>query len=88
MGDQAVDQACDRGFAAAAFAAEHGKLAALDLKLNVPNTTGMLCFFSIREGHMVNLYHPLTPLPKAICGWSRNRAKQAAQNSAAIRSCA
>ena len=87
MGDQAVDQACDRGFSAAALAAEHGKLAALDLKLNVPNTTGMLRFFSIREGHMVNLNHPLTPPQKAICGWSRNRAKQATQNSAAIRSC-
>ena len=49
--------------------------------------TGMLRFFSIREGHMVNLNHPLTPPQKAICGWSRNRAKQATQNSAAIRSC-
>ena len=51
------------------------------------NTTGTLAFFSIREGHMVNLNHPLTPPQKAICGWSRNRAKQATQNSIAIRSC-
>ena len=87
MRDQAIDQAGDRGFAAAALAAEHGEFAALDLKFNILNAASMFRFFSIREGRMVNLNHLLTPPSKTICGWSRNKAKQAMQNSAATRSC-